>query len=117
MKFSGTIGFWYGVYEETPGCFTNDKIIERHYTGDVLQNSQRFQNASESLNDEIHINNRISILADLYAKKNYHTIRYVRWNEVNWKVTSVTPSYPKIILELGEVYNGRTLEQIEGVLD
>jgi len=51
------------------------------------------------------MNNSISILADAYASKNYHQIKYVVWDGVKWNVTSVTVGRPRLTLELGNVYS------------
>lgn len=103
MKFHGLVGFWNGDKEVKPGVWIPD-ITERKYYGDVARNIRRFQ-STEHQNDNLTINNQISILADLYAQENFHSIRYVVWNGVKWKVDSVDISYPRLILEIGEVYN------------
>lgn len=104
MKFSGKVGFYSGTSETKPGIWT-PAIIERTYTGDIIRNNRRFQN-SEHQNDTLTTNNSISILSDLYARQNWQTIRYVIWNDVKLKVTSVEINYPKLVLEIGGVYNG-----------
>lgn len=108
MKFSGKVGFWIKDAEVKPGVYKPD-IVEKNYTGDVLRNSRRFQPAENQQNDNLRIVNRLSIISDLYIQKNWPSIKYVTWNEVKWSVTSVDViSYPRVILELGGVYNGKT---------
>lgn len=108
MKFSGKVGFWLKDVETKPGIY-KPKIIEKPYIGDVLRNSRRFQAAENQQNDNLQITNRLSIISDLYMKKNWPSIKYVSWNGVNWAVSSVDiSSYPRAILELGGVYNGKT---------
>ena len=104
MKFSGEVGFWDEDEETVPGVW-KPNIVEKHYSGDVLQNSRKFQSDS-SQNDSFVVNNQISILADLYARENWPSIRYVIWKGTKWKVTSVKENYPRLILEIGGVYNG-----------
>lgn len=105
MKFHGSIGFWLGDKEEKPGVW-KPEIVEKTYFGDVLQNSRRLQD-SEYQNDNLTTNNRLSIISDLYLRENWHTVRYVIWNGVKWKVSNVTINdYPRITLQLGGVYNG-----------
>lgn len=106
MKFCGIVGFWVGEAEDEdrPGVWKS-LIEERPYFGDVLRNTRRFQ-SSDKQNDDLIVSNQISILSDLYAQQNWNSIRYVVWNEVKWKVTSVEVSYPRLILEIGGVYNG-----------
>ena len=103
-KFHGTIG--YVMTEETsPGVHTM-AVTEKSYTGDILRNSQRWEN-SENLNPNFNINNRFSIIADAYAYANYDKIRYVLWNGVKWKVSTVEIFRPRLILSVSGVYNGQ----------
>lgn len=106
MKFHGKVGFWIGSVEVTPGVFKSD-ILEKDYYGDVLDNKRRFQEVSDQQNDDLNISNRISILSDLYMQQHWPSIKYVIWNGVSWKVTDVDISYPRIILTIGGVYNGK----------
>ena len=105
MKFVGKIGFWVDEMETAPGVWRGC-IIERRYVGEVLSSKRIFQSAGEKQNDEFKVNNRISILSDLYMRNNWASIRYVIWNGAKLKVTSVTMGYPRIILEMGGIYNG-----------
>lgn len=108
MKFSGKIGFWEKDVETKPGVY-KPKIIEKSYVGDVLANSRRFQTAENQQNENLRITNRLSIISDLYMQKNWSSIKYVSWNGVNWSVSSIDVSaYPRVIIELGVVYNGKT---------
>lgn len=104
MKFSGKVGFWIRDLETSPG-FWKSEIEERPYTGNVLEHIRRFQNESKE-NQDLALDNQISILSDLYARDNWMSIKYVLWNGVRWSVSSVRLSYPRIILQLGGVYNG-----------
>lgn len=103
MRFSGKVGFWEEDVETSPGVY-NPRIFERSYTGDIQRNIRRFEN-QDTQNKTFTISNRISILADLYSLDNWPSIRYVIWNGVKWQVTSVDVSYPRLILDLGGVYN------------
>ena len=103
-KFYGTIG--YGVTEETrPGVWTN-KIIERTATGDVIRNTSHRTESSDSTNDNLKFNNQFSIIADPYVLSHYSSIKYVEFMGAKWKVTSVEPRFPRLILSVGGVYNG-----------
>ena len=104
MKFAGKVGFWEESKEVKPGIY-KPQILERSYTGDVITNTRRFQ-STENQNDDLKINNRISILSDLYAQQNWTSIRYVIWNGVKLKVNTVEVNYPRLILEIGGVWNG-----------
>ncbi len=100
---------WCGVigYAETleiePGVWS-EEFTERKYYGDLLRNSRRLQ-GSQQINDDITISNQISILADPYAVQHFHAIRYAELFGTKWKVSSVEVQYPRLILELGGVYN------------
>jgi len=102
-KFHGFIGFAQTV-ETTPGVF-KEQITEREYLGDFLQLSQNLVQ-SESLNRNMTLNSRISVVADPFAFANLSTIRYVKWEGVSWEVSSIGHQRPRLILSLGGVYNG-----------
>ena len=104
-RFFGKIGF--SITGETvPGVWT-DTVTERNYYGDVLRNTGQHA-AGESINDNLNIGNQFSILADPFANENFHNMRYVNWMGANWKITSVEVQYPRLILQVGGVYNGPT---------
>lgn len=106
-KFHGEIG--YGETVETPpdsGIWV-DWIVEKTYFGDVVRNARRFQEG-EQLNNNLSVNNSISIVADAYANEHFHAIRYIRWMGTLWTVSDVEVQRPRLILRLGEVYNGPT---------
>lgn len=102
-KFHGIIGFVTSV-ETAPGVH-REQPIERTYSGDVLSNSRRLQ-STDSVNDTIVISNRISVVADRYARENFHAIRYVEFMGSRWKVENAEFLPPRITLSLGGVYNG-----------
>lgn len=102
-KWFGKIGYNVGTYEASPGV-RKEKIEERPYYGEVIRNTRRLQTL-DKVNDNITVSNQISILADPYASKNFHMIRYIIFMNNKWKVTNVEVQYPRLILDLGEVYN------------
>ena len=102
-KFYGPVG--YADTEETrPGVWV-DKIVEKMYFGDVIRNTSRWSTSSESTNDDLNINNQISILADPYAYHNFHSMKYVEFMGTKWKITNVEVRYPRLILSVGGEYN------------
>lgn len=103
-KFYGAIGF-VETTESTPGVWT-EGVTERNYYGDVTKISSRWQQAGDKVNDDLEINNQISIVADPYAYSNFHAIRYLTWMGVSWKIKKVEVARPRLILTLGGVYNG-----------
>jgi hypothetical protein len=60
------------------------------------------------VNDDLSVNNSISIVADEYANEHFFAIRYVAWAGTLWTVTNVEVQSPRLLLTLGGVYNGPT---------
>lgn len=104
-KFHGRVGFGETV-EGAPGVFA-DTIVEHTYYGDIVQN-RRVLRSGENLNKDLAVGNSISIVADAHARGNFFAIRYVEWAGELWVVTNVEAQLPRLILQLGEVYNGPT---------
>lgn len=103
-KFYGVIS--YAVTKETaPGVWT-EEIAEQSYYGDLTRNMRRLQDSGD-LNDDINVANEISIVADPYANANFHSMRYVAFMGAKWKISKVEVQYPRLILTLGGVYNGK----------
>lgn len=103
-KFYGKIG--YGETVETKPGNWEEQITERPYYGDLIRNMRRLQ-SSDKVNDDIVVSNQISIVADPFACQNFHQMRYVEFMGANWKITGVEVQYPRLILEIGGVYNDR----------
>lgn len=102
-KYYGKIGFAESV-ESAPGVHV-EKIVERNYYGELVRNSRRLQSANQ-LNDNINISNEISIVADPYADKNFHMMRYIEFIGTKWKISNVEVQPPRLILTAGGVWNG-----------
>lgn len=102
-KFFGAIG--YAETKETAPGVLEEIITERNYKGDVIRNARRLENG-EHLNDNVNVNNSISIVADGFAYQNIFSIRYVTWMGARWKVTNVEVQRPRLILTIGGVFNG-----------
>lgn len=103
-KFYGPIG--YAVTEETTPGVWEEKITERMYYGELVRNTRKLQ-STDQLNDNINVANEISILADPFASENFHSMKYVGFMGAKWKITSVEVQYPRLILAVGGVYNGK----------
>lgn len=102
-KWFGKIG--YAVTSETRPGIWEEVIVERNYYGDMIRNSRRLQAASH-VNDDININNELSIISDPYAMNSFHAMRYAEFMGTKWKITNVEVQYPRLILSLGGLYNG-----------
>lgn len=101
---------WYGVigYADTvevePGIW-EEQVTERPYYGELVRNTRRLK-TTDKVNDDLTISNQISIVSDPYAINNFHAMKYaVLWG-TKWKITSVEVQYPRLVLEVGGVYNG-----------
>lgn len=103
-KFHGVIGY-VNTMETKPGAWT-EQVTERSYCGDLGRNARRLE-SSGNVNDNININNELSIVADPYASENFHMMRYAKFMGTAWKITNVEVKYPRLILTLGGIYNGK----------
>jgi hypothetical protein len=104
MKYSGKIGFWIENVEVKPGVYKS-KIVEKNYTGTLSWDNRHWQ-STEYQNEDLRLNNSVSILSDMYMKENLASIRYITWKGSKWKVTNVEIGYPRITLTIGGIYNG-----------
>ncbi len=104
-KFHGRVG--YGEQAETSPGVWEDVIVEKVYSGEVIRNTRIFREG-ENLNNNLSVGNSISIVADAYANEHFFAMRYVEWAGSFWTVTNVEVQRPRLILQLGEVYNGNT---------
>lgn len=102
-KYYGKIGYAETV-ETKPGIWEEQITVHNHY-GDVIKNSRRLQSV-DNVNDNVTINNHLSIVADPYAMNNFHSMRYAEFMGTKWKISNVEVQYPRLILILGGLYNG-----------
>ena len=78
--------------------------MPREYYGDLNRNI-RHVSSNDKVNEDISVNNELSIVSDPYALENFYQMRYAEFMGVKWKVSSVEVRYPRLILSLGGVYN------------
>lgn len=102
-KFHGTVG--YVKTEETAPGVHKEVVTERECVGDILRNNQRWEN-SQRINDNFTISNQFSIVADEFAYQNLQNMRYIKWMGTSWKIISVEIQRPRLIFNVGGVYNG-----------
>lgn len=104
-RWFGKVGYSETV-EAAPGVWMPQDTIHEYY-GDVLRDSTRWSGNSNSTNDNRTVNTQISIVADPFAFEKFHTIKWIEFMGVRWKVDNVDPTQPpRLILTLGSVYNG-----------
>jgi len=102
-KFCGTIG--YSVTKELkPGVWADGTIVEKNIIGNLIKNTSKIDDNSK-VNQDITINNQISIVADPEVTQNFRFIKYVKFEGIAWAVTMVEVQYPRLILTLGGEYN------------
>ena len=101
---------WYGTvgYVETaevePGVWDEQETVRQYY-GEFVRKSSKFK-TSRDVNDDLDVSVELSIVGDRYADLHFHSIRYVEFGGVKWKVNTVEPQRPRLILSLGGEYNG-----------
>lgn len=105
-KWHGKIGFTQTVKSETQPGVWEEEITERSYYGDIIRNYRKNEHQHESPNDNVDLNNQLSVLSDTFMYENFQYMKYVTWMNSKWKIRSVELQYPRVILEIGGVYNG-----------
>ena len=103
-KWRGKVGYAVTV-ETSPGVWKNQDE-EKVYSGDIIRNGNRWSASSDSTNDDISLNNQLSIVADPFAYQNFHSLKWAEFMGTKWKISNVEVQYPRLILTLGGRYNG-----------
>lgn len=103
-KWFGRIG--YAFTKETEAGIWETNIEEYPYYGDITSNRWKRQNSGE-INDNINLSNVISIIANPFAYQNCSNMAYVEFMGTKWKISDIEIQYPRLILSIGGVYNGK----------
>ncbi len=109
-KYSGMVG--YVERKEVKPSVFKAVPFERQYYGNVYSDRRQFENGDGTIED-FKLNNKISIVADPFAYDHFQFIKYIRWMNSVWNVTNVEVLYPRLILTIGDVYNGPTVKNEE----
>lgn len=104
-RFCGKIGFVKTIETSSPGVYRDSDPIERTYYGTVTKDNRRWEHGT-GLNDNLTINNAFSIVADSYALDNLYAMKYLIYQGVKWKITSIDIERPRLTLCIGGIYNG-----------
>lgn len=104
VKWAGVIGFVNETKETAPSVY-KEEFIERKYYGDVVKNNRRLVTA-DKVNDDISVQNQLSIVADPYAMNHFYSMKYATFCGAKWKVTDVQVEHPRLTLTLGGLWNG-----------
>lgn len=103
-RFCGQIGF--STTEKTaPGVWTDQETVPHLYRGDLIRAGRRWEKG-ESLNDDLIVNNYVSVVADDFLLDNLYAMKWVECLGAKWKVSSVELEYPRVKITLGGVWNG-----------
>ncbi len=102
-KYYGRI--WYAIKKYTGVDKWTEELVERYYSGDVTRNTRRYE-VGDGLNDDLNVGNTLSIVADPYAYQNFHKMRAIEWMGTAWKIQTVEVHRPRLILQIGGLYNG-----------
>ena len=102
-KWFGQIGF--AITKETDLDVWTEVIEEHNYYGDILRNNKSNYRDSE-INTGFNISNRISFVADPYARENIYRMKYATFMGSKWIIKDVEVEYPRLIVSLGGIWNG-----------
>ena len=92
MRYSGNVGFNQESIEIEPGVY------------DILNSKQNID-TSNTINSNIKLNQRISLISDFFMRNNIQSLAYVEHMNVKWRPKSIEILSPRIIIDLGEVYH------------
>lgn len=104
-KWHGKIGYVKSV-ETAPGVWTPQETVYE-YDGEVIRYSTRWAGNPESTNDNLTVNSQISIVADPFAVENFYSMKWIEFMGARWKISNVDPQFPRLLLTLGGVWNGK----------
>lgn len=92
--------------EVAPGVW-KEELISKGYPMDILQNNRKTE-SSGGVNDDVNVSIRLSIVANPYAKLNFHKMRCAEYMGALWKITDVEVVDARLNLTLGGLYNANT---------
>lgn len=107
--FYGPIGFSDTIEEPIGSGIWIQVPIEKNYRGEVQRNTKRLD-IGDNINPNLNISNTISVIADPFFNNHLNSVRYIKWLGGYWEITSVDVVPPRLVLSIGGVYNGPTVE-------
>lgn len=90
--------------ENTPGVWVST-IEEKKCRADVLRISSR-STSTDSINSGIMLSNQFSIISSSNDMNNISNLLYIEYMGTRWRVSYVEFKYPRMIVNVGGVYNG-----------
>lgn len=104
MRYFGKLGFA-KTEEVAPGIW-EPVNTERDVYGDVNNLTQRQQANQNSTNDDLVLSCEFSVIVDAFTEENFQHVKYITYLGSKWKVTNIKVARPRLILNVGGVYNG-----------
>lgn len=103
-RFSGEVGYVTEI-ETKPGMWKPVEEI-RTMRGDLIrQNANNSENGT--INGEISLGHRVSLVGDAYSFANYFNLKWVKIDGYTWRITSIEVQRPRLIITVGGRYNGK----------
>lgn len=103
MRYHGKIGLA-DQKEISPGVW-DDVITEVERFGTVVQSTETFDQV-DSILPRVRTTTSVSVLDEGVLIDRQDDIRYVWFRGKRWSVASIVTQYPRIVIYLGERYNG-----------
>lgn len=88
---------------EAPGNWKEYEVT-KPYMGDWKRVESKWTGGDKLIDDK-RVNNQLEIISDPFAVMNFTHIRYVKWMGQLWSVNTVTLRPPRIVMEIGGLYN------------
>lgn len=102
-KYAGLVGYVTQM-ETRPGIWEPVET-EKQMRGDVIRLANSYESA-DKVNDDIILNNRISLVGDPFAYSNFTNLKFITYLGAKWKVTGIEVQRPRLICTLGGIWNG-----------
>ena len=102
-KFAGLVGLANTV-ETSPGVW-EEQITARRYLGDVSMAARRFSDG-DAVTGSVKSGAIVSVVGDKTLLERPFDIRYCTWRGVKWSVSYAEIKGVRVVLTLGERYNG-----------
>ena len=83
------------------------QVTERQHVGDLVRNARRTEGGDRII-ENLVLSNSVSLVADAFAMNHFFEMVYIEMFGTRWKITTVEVKPPRLILQIGEVYNGPT---------
>ena len=103
-KFSGKVGY-IETEQTSPGVWTESKITERQYYGDLVRHYNDWS-PTDYVSEDIKFGQDISIVADPYMYGHLNNMRYVVYKGVKWRIDNFEVDRPRVKISLGGEYYG-----------